>query len=488
MSLNKMAEVGAEEDLHIVDATGLKRLKEVVSTTLDNKLPDFLEIITDRTLSIFATQLNSVQMITKATHNNPDFHQIFIEFKSSVKFLEGLRAVEQRCRQLLEALDKCGGPVKDAANTLAQEWSRKVWDELGISFIQRQPYQPSTDISLFDALHLPQPTQLPPHPRSHAVYIPPPTASVTPPHRVTPNLINKIRHQMTHEPQFAEQLLQALAPQLNNSPSFQNAYLNTVATAPPKRAGTLLLPGIQSEVNVASLSSDGYSTEAVPASVSGDEHNSQHVPSSYMSPYQQGIWTDLSYRPRHSFSNPPHESAYLPGDLVAETIRRRSNTPPPIMSSAPHSNHSSKRNSASTVQSSASVDFEANQGTPLAPETIHPLSISEVKPIRSCYGNTDARLANDEFVAVPNQSTFPGKPHQDSERERLVERIAQLERQNCDLSGKVRLKEIEGENSVLKERIFYLEKQLKMLYIISVSLVAILGILIYFLLWNKSLY
>ena len=307
---------GAEEDLHKVDAKGLKQLKEVVSTTLDNKLPDFLEIITDGTLPIFATQLNSVQMITKATHDNPDFHQIFKDVKNSVKVSEGLRAVEQRCRQLLEALDKCGGPVKDAANTLAQEWSRKVWDKLGIFFIQRQPYQPSTDISVFNALHLPQPTQLPPHPCAHAVYIPLPTASVTPPYRVLPNFSNKIRHQLTHEPQFAEQVLQPLDHQL---PSFQNALLNTIATAPPKQAGTLPLPGIQSEVNVASLSPDSYSTEAVPASVSGDEHNSQHVPSSYMSPYQQGVfWTDLSYRQRNSFSS-PHESVYLPGNSVPNT-------------------------------------------------------------------------------------------------------------------------------------------------------------------------
>ena len=79
-----------------------------------------------------SNELFQAGIITRAVQRSPTYDAIIDQFEAGIKFIGTQRDLEEDCNVFITALTNVGGPVKDAALMIQQEWIDIVKRELGI--------------------------------------------------------------------------------------------------------------------------------------------------------------------------------------------------------------------------------------------------------------------------------------------------------------------------------------------------------------------
>ena len=85
----------------------------------NTKLEGFLK---QKRLKKFATCLHSANVITDDLHDKPVYTEIWEQFTSYLACLGEKQEFEKHCRAFLYALQAVGGPMKDVADQITDEW------------------------------------------------------------------------------------------------------------------------------------------------------------------------------------------------------------------------------------------------------------------------------------------------------------------------------------------------------------------------------
>ena len=81
-----------------------------------------------------SNELYAADIITHGVQMSPSYDAIIGQFEAGMKFKRTQRDLEEHCNKFITALTNVGGPVKDAALMIQQEWIDIVNRELGIEF------------------------------------------------------------------------------------------------------------------------------------------------------------------------------------------------------------------------------------------------------------------------------------------------------------------------------------------------------------------
>ena len=73
-------------------------------------------------------------LITTDLRDNPVYNDIEVNFTLLLKYLKTKEKFEEHCQKFIEALTNLGGPLETVADTLKDEWKKKVKDGLKIEF------------------------------------------------------------------------------------------------------------------------------------------------------------------------------------------------------------------------------------------------------------------------------------------------------------------------------------------------------------------
>ena len=88
-------------------------------------------------------------LISRDVRNSPSFDKIESEFVASLSFYEdNLIKLEKKCRDFIHCLAKAGGPAKDAAIALAEDWEREVLNKHNLKWSLKIDIETSTELSL----------------------------------------------------------------------------------------------------------------------------------------------------------------------------------------------------------------------------------------------------------------------------------------------------------------------------------------------------
>ena len=79
-----------------------------------------------------SNQLLQADIITSDVQKSPSYDAIINQFVSGMKFKRTQRNLEEHCKKFITALTNVGGPVKDAALMIQEDWIDIVKRELGI--------------------------------------------------------------------------------------------------------------------------------------------------------------------------------------------------------------------------------------------------------------------------------------------------------------------------------------------------------------------
>ena len=112
-------------------AEDMDQLRRVIKDVLRKRHADLYEILNNpEALKQFSISLYSVEGITKATKNNPEFNALIRDYESGMLFFKTVKQFSQHCLSFITSLQSVGGPAIDAANELKKAWTDEVNREL----------------------------------------------------------------------------------------------------------------------------------------------------------------------------------------------------------------------------------------------------------------------------------------------------------------------------------------------------------------------
>ena len=91
-----------------------------------------LESLLEATMEPFAAKMFTHGIITTATRKASKFSSIMGEFLAGLSFINDSHKICLRCQLFLECLFDQGGPLKDAAYYIAENWTAKIESRLNM--------------------------------------------------------------------------------------------------------------------------------------------------------------------------------------------------------------------------------------------------------------------------------------------------------------------------------------------------------------------
>jgi hypothetical protein len=105
----------------------IRLLKQALN---DNRVA--LNGIFQESLGSISREMSQCDIITREVQRSPSYDAIISSFEGGMKFKRTKRDIEGHCVKFLKALVNTGGPVKDAAVMIQQDWIELVRQELSI--------------------------------------------------------------------------------------------------------------------------------------------------------------------------------------------------------------------------------------------------------------------------------------------------------------------------------------------------------------------
>ena len=104
---------------------------------------------TEDCLESVTVEFFSKSLISRDVKKSPSFYKIENEFVASLPcFGEDMTKLEEKCRNFVHCLAKAGGPAKDAAIALAEDWEREVLNKHSLKWSLKIDIETLTDLSL----------------------------------------------------------------------------------------------------------------------------------------------------------------------------------------------------------------------------------------------------------------------------------------------------------------------------------------------------
>uniref|UniRef100_A0A1X7UGM1 Uncharacterized protein n=1 Tax=Amphimedon queenslandica TaxID=400682 RepID=A0A1X7UGM1_AMPQE len=128
-----------------------KRTKVDATVTVETTLRKhfaFLFRATEDCLESVTVEFFSKGLISRDVRKSPSFCKIENEFVASSSCEEDMTKLEEKCRNFVHCLAKAGGPAKDAAIALAEDWERDVLKEHNLRWSLMIDIKTLTDLFL----------------------------------------------------------------------------------------------------------------------------------------------------------------------------------------------------------------------------------------------------------------------------------------------------------------------------------------------------
>ena len=110
----------------------VKEVKKIIQDVLTKSHAD-LDGLLKASIKSFAVDMYSHGLITESTKDAANFNDMMREFKSAMGFIRDGQKLVKHCRLFLQSLNKQGGPLKDAASSIAEEWTDNINKKLNIN-------------------------------------------------------------------------------------------------------------------------------------------------------------------------------------------------------------------------------------------------------------------------------------------------------------------------------------------------------------------
>ena len=110
------------------EVEGVKKIIQDVLTKCYSALDGLLKA----SIKSFAADMYSHSLISEPTKDTANFNDMMREFKSGMDFKRDGQKLVKHCDLFLQSLDKQGGPHKDAASSIAEEWTDNINKKLNL--------------------------------------------------------------------------------------------------------------------------------------------------------------------------------------------------------------------------------------------------------------------------------------------------------------------------------------------------------------------
>ena len=106
-----------------------KEARKVIQDVLTEQY-SALDGLLKASLKSIATDMYSHGLISEPTKDTANFNDMMREFKSGMSFIHDGQNLVKHCQLFLQSLDKQGGPHKQAAHIIAEEWTANIKEKL----------------------------------------------------------------------------------------------------------------------------------------------------------------------------------------------------------------------------------------------------------------------------------------------------------------------------------------------------------------------
>ena len=110
----------------------LKQIKKIIQDVLTQWYSDLSKVL-KRSLEKIATDMYSHDLITKTVNDAPTFKDIMNEFQSGMKLIHNYQRLVKYCELFLQTLVDQRGPPRQAAFSIAKEWTDQIKEKLEIT-------------------------------------------------------------------------------------------------------------------------------------------------------------------------------------------------------------------------------------------------------------------------------------------------------------------------------------------------------------------
>ena len=110
----------------------VKKVRKIIQDILRENNPD-LEDLLKPSLKFVAANMFAYCLITKETRDKLIYSDMMTEVTSGMNFLDDVHELKKHCELFLQSLAKQGGPLKNAANSVAKKWAINIKEKLDIT-------------------------------------------------------------------------------------------------------------------------------------------------------------------------------------------------------------------------------------------------------------------------------------------------------------------------------------------------------------------
>ena len=110
----------------------VNEVRKIIQDVLTKYHADLDDLLKASIKSI-AVDMYSHGLISGPTKDAANFNDMMREFKSGMSFIHDGQKLVKRCQLFLQSLAKQEGPQKDAASSIAEEWTDNINKKLNIN-------------------------------------------------------------------------------------------------------------------------------------------------------------------------------------------------------------------------------------------------------------------------------------------------------------------------------------------------------------------
>ena len=103
----------------------VEEVKKIIQDVLTKRY-SALDGLLKASMKSFAVDMYSHGLISEPTKDVANFNDMMREFKSGMDFKRDGQKLVKHCELFLQSLDKQGGPHKQAAHSIAEEWADNI--------------------------------------------------------------------------------------------------------------------------------------------------------------------------------------------------------------------------------------------------------------------------------------------------------------------------------------------------------------------------
>ena len=116
----------------MLSADEVDKIKKILQDVL-TKRHAALDGLLKASIKSIATDMYSHGLISVPTRDAAKFEDMMREFTSGMDFIRDDHNLVKHCRLFLQSLGKQGGPHKQAASSIAEEWTANIKEKLNIN-------------------------------------------------------------------------------------------------------------------------------------------------------------------------------------------------------------------------------------------------------------------------------------------------------------------------------------------------------------------